>query len=204
MSKVSITLSGLACDKTTERSADEVYILVSGVRSDGVTHSARLPTDNGYWNMNDGSQQTDNPNGDSHIITNRLLFSSDLPIDQAWNLVFILMEEDGGTTVTPQQITSALLKNSGNPYLIAVGGILNILTSLGVYKKDTDDYIGSFGVCIQNTNGNISAQWSPKDNVIDDVTPQKDPNVGPNGHGFRMNGDGSNYFGWYRLDVVHS
>lgn len=201
MSKVSIVLSGLACDKTTEASADEVYILVSGLRSDGLQYSARLPTDNDQWDMNDGGQPTDNPNGDSHIITNRLLFSGDLAQGQSWNLVFILMEKDGATTATAQDVTSYLLTSSSNPYQIAVGGILSALTFLGLYKTDTDDYIGSFAVCIKNMGGVISADWLPKDNVIDDVTPQRDPNVGPNGHGFRMNGDGSNYFGWYRLDV---
>jgi hypothetical protein len=195
MANVTIQMRSLTCYKTTESGADEVYVLATGVRSDGATYNARLPGPRAHWDMNDGDQPTDNPRGDSHVITDKTLFTHTLADGQSWELVFLVMEEDGGTTATVQKLGALLLVNSRNPYLVAHGVLLGILTQLGFYKTDTDDYIGSFGVRIMNRGGQFNVQWRP----ISRVSGERANVDGTGGysHEFSMNGDGSRYVGRY-------
>ena len=97
----SLFMRELCCDKTTEQGADEVYIIISGKKSDGAVYDNREPGNSRHWDMNDGSQPTNNPNGDSHCITDRVLFTGDLKDGQTWWLNVIVGEEDGGTSSTP-------------------------------------------------------------------------------------------------------
>lgn len=97
---VELLMKVLCCDKTTEQGADEVYILVVGTRSDGAKYAARLPNDapgapQGHWDMNDGDQPTDNPHGDSHCVSQKSLFTGDLPLGQSWSLAIMMMELSG-------------------------------------------------------------------------------------------------------------
>jgi hypothetical protein len=189
MATVQVKIDTLECDDTTEAGADEVYILAFGKRSDGATYTVRHPGDGAHWDMNDGNQPTDNPNGDSHRITNKTIFVGDLTPGQSWDVLFMVMEEDGGTTKTVQEIGAGFLVESGNPYAIAGGVALGILTSLGLFIRDTDDYIGSFAVHIVNENGAIRVVWRTVDRVFAQYTFK-------NGFEFDMNGDGSLYKAW--------
>jgi hypothetical protein len=192
-------MAALSCDDTTEAGADEVYILVVGRRSDGATYAARIPGDAphlsaGHWDMNDGDQSTDNPSGDSRKITGKSLFQGELGPGQSWDVVFMIMEEDGGTTKKAQQVAAGVLAKSENPFAVAAGALLSILTEIGFFIDDSDDYIGSFGVHITSGAG---VQWR----AIDRVSSEKSNinNLGDREHEFRMHGDGSNYVGWYRF-----
>jgi hypothetical protein len=189
---IRLRMMSLKCDKTTEAGADEVYLLVYGRRSDGKTFQAKEP--GGHWDMNDGDQPWDNPNGDSRGITSKQLFVGDLPSGQSWSLGVMILEEDGGTTKDMQQIGAYLLKESGDPYGVTVGTLLSLLTKLGVWATDTDDYIGSFAVQVSNNNGNITSRWKSIDRV---TSSEGDSNSLE--YKFRMGGDGSNYIGHYRI-----
>lgn len=187
----------LCCDDTVEdQGADEVYILVFGRRTDGATFAARIPGEKQHWDMNDGNQPTDNPSGDSHCITGKSLFSGDLAPGQSWNLSVTVMEEDGGTTKTAQQVVGALLIETGDPYAAAAGTIIGGLAKLGVFITDTDDWPGSIGVRISNNNGSLRTEWRSKERIVDSI-PDPDDKGNPNKREFRMNGDGSNYVAWF-------
>jgi hypothetical protein len=192
-----IHMRGLACDHTTESGADEIYVLIAGKRSDGTLHADRIPGAHDHWDMNDGDQPTNNSNGDSHIIANKALFSRELPDGQTWEVIFMIMEEDGGTTETAQTIAAKILKNVDNPYAVAGGFVLDGLTRLGVYATDTDDFIGAFAVRITNQAGKMSVEWKALDRVASELA--NIDGLRDNGHEFRMNGDDSNYVGWYHF-----
>lgn len=193
-----LRMNKLCCDKTTEHGADEVYLLVFGRRSDGATFGARIPGNNQHWDMNDGNQPTDNPRGDSHCITNKLLMQGDLAEGQSWDVSVTVMEEDGGTGKPAQEVAAALLAESGDPYAASAGTILGILTRLGFFYTDTDDWMGSFGVRITNKQGQTEVSWNPKERMVHSIPDPEAPS-NPRRREFRMNGDGSNYVGWFEV-----
>jgi hypothetical protein len=198
---VEVKAATLQCVKTTERGADEVYMLVFARRTDGATVQLRLPgnyphSPQGHWDMNDNPDlQRNNPSGDSHIIDNKSLFTGELSGGQSWDIVVVVMEEDGGNSAEWQKAIAEAAQSSGNPYAIAAGVILEVYTSLfGAIVNDTDDYIGSYSLHVANNNGNVSLQWRPIDRIYD----QHDFK---NGHEYDMNGDGSNYKLWTFAEV---
>ena len=192
--------SAFCCDKTTEPGADEVYIVVAGKSNTGREYFGRLPNSSGHWDMNDGDQGTkpaSGYSGDAHCISDGALFS-DIRDGETWNFAVLIMEEDGGTTRTYQQIGSEVLKQIDNPYTQATGYVLGVLTKLGFFATDTDDYIGSFGVQVANSGGQFSVNWRNGDRVS---FSQADPNAPDQTtrHEFRFNGDGTNYVGWFYI-----
>lgn len=193
-------LRHLCCDQTTEPGADEVYIIVAGKSNTGREFFGRLPNFSGHWDMNDGDQGTKPASGytgDAHCIAEGALFS-DIRDGETWNFAVLIMEEDGGTTRTYQQIGSEVLKQIDNPYTQAAGYVLGVLAKLGFFATDTDDYIGSFGVQVANSGGQLSVSWRNGDHV---AFSQADPMASgqPTRHEFRFNGDGSNYVGWFYI-----
>ena len=203
-SAASLKMRQFCVDKTTENGADESYIAVVGTRSDGVTFSARLPADEpqkdaGHWDMNDGDQPTDNPDGDSHCITNKAVISTELKPGQSLSLLILLMEEDENTEKI-QDLAAAVLAAIGNPYTVAAAAVLETLTRLGVtLVPNSDEIYGSFGVNITNKDGEISAKWSSKNTV---ESSQDDPNRpdDDNAREYRMKGDGANVIGWFYVE----
>ncbi len=191
-----LLMNRLCCDKTTEDGADEVYIIVTGKNSNGETFSVRFPGESQHIDMNDGSQPNDNSDGDSHCITNRILCSVDILPGQSWDIVVLIMEEDGGTTKTAQEIGAAILDNTGNPASIVVGEILGVLTALGVYREDTDDYIGSFAMHASNdSDGQVRNSYRPIDRArVTLMAPEASRQVQ-----FRFDGDGSDYVGDFQF-----
>ena len=145
--------------------------------------------------MNNGGQPWDNPSGDSGRITNKVLFQQDIQPGQTWEVVIFVMEEDGQTAATAQSVLAALLANTGNPYAIAAATLLSILTKLGIYLSNSDDYIGSFAAKITNNGGQVSVSWRGIDRVYQMLNYK-------NGYEFDMNGDGSSYKCWTCLNVT--
>lgn len=195
-----VHMDGLCCDKTTEPGADEIYILVIGQGPNGTRYAARVPGPAMHWDMNDGKQGTNNPSGDSHCIADKDLFTRSMQEGDQWDLLFLIMEEDGGSTKTAQDIATGILAQTGNPYAIGGAAVLQVLTQLGIYLDNTDDYIGSFGVQLSCAAGLVTAAWRGVDRYTI-AQPNTDP-AGHPGFEFRMNGDGSNYVGWYHLRTV--
>ena len=193
-----LLMNRLCCDKTTEEGADEVYIIIAGKNSNGETFSVRFPGEGKHIDMNDGNQPSDNPNGDSHCITNRILCSVDILPGQSWDIIVLIMEEDGGTTKTAQEIGAAILDNTGNPAAIVVGEVLGILTELGVYREDTDDYIGSFAMHASNdSDGQVRNSYRPIDRArVTLMAPEATRQVQ-----FRFDGDGSDYVGDFQFTL---
>jgi hypothetical protein len=193
--QVELSMQGFCCDKTTEAGADEVYILVYGRSSNGQTYEARIPGPQ-HWDMNDGNQPDDNPSGDSHCIHNKSLFVGELPDGGSWDLLVMVMEEDNGDSSKWQKAVSKAAISSGNPYAVVGGAILAAYTELfGGIIHDTDDYIGSYAVHI--ANGQIS--WKPVDRVVHVIPWGGSDSTNPARREVRMNGDGSNYVGWYQI-----
>jgi hypothetical protein len=191
MANVQIVLDTLECNATTEAGADEVYVLVFGTKSDGQKFGSRVPGEgrDGHWNMNDGNQPTDAPEGDSHRITNKVMFTGDLQPGESWDVVFMVMEEDGGSSKTAQAGAADMLSHTGNPFAVLGGLLLGALNALGFWIDDTDDYIGSFATHITNDGGSINVIWRTVDRVTDQYKYK-------NGWEFDMNGDGSSYKLW--------
>jgi hypothetical protein len=191
--QVRLTLESMTCNKTTEAGADEVFIMVSARRSDGVTSLTRLPGDGRHWDMNDGDQPTDNPNGDSHTITNRPLFAGDLLPGQSYDLAVTVMEEDGANTARAQELLAAKLASTGNPFALAGAGIISLATALGIHVDDSDDVPGAFSVHIVNDGGKVAGSFAGIDRVAAEEAPSDSR------HGFRFNGDGSTYSATFAL-----
>jgi hypothetical protein len=193
-------MRGLACDDTTEEGADEVFIMVIGRRTDGATFHSRWPAEGQHWDMNDGDQPTDNPSGDSHMITKKPLFAGELSAGQSWDVVVAIMEEDGGNSKQAQEAASDLLIASANPFAVTGGILLKAITNAGLkFINDTDDFIGSFAVHIANDNGTIKVTWNSVDRVKSEITGID--NMADRGHEYRMLGDDSDYVGWYHINV---
>lgn len=172
----------LSCQKTTENGQDEVYILVAGKTSDGREVRNRLPSPSGHWDINDGRD----PRAFGPV---RLV---DMPLSpgQSARFVVAIMEEDGGTTQPWQEMAGQILGTIPTGITQALAGFLNTIGKFLVFH-DSDDYIGSFEIKIRNENGALNSEWAALErcNYI--------PNAeGPDTHGFRLNGDGSGYFGW--------
>jgi hypothetical protein len=198
MSEVILYMEKFCCDKTTEAGADEVYMLVVGNRSDGKNFAVRLP-DQGHWDMNDDKNgKTDAPEGDSHCLTSKYPFGSQIEPDQTWNLNMLFMEGDGGTTKEIQQIASQVLQRIDDPYAAGAGKILSVLTQLGFKFKDTDDVLGEVGVRITNDRGQIDVEWSAKDRIVH-INPAPFYRNAMRHKEIRMNGDGSNYVCWIEM-----
>lgn len=195
---VHLRMQQLCSDKTTENGADEVYIMVYARRSDGATYLQRWPSNapgesSGHWDMNDGDQPTDNPDGDSHCITNKTLFSEDIEPGQSWQVTVILAEEDGGTSADLQNTVGELASAVPDPFVSGAGAVLVALSELGLKIEDSDDYIGSFSVRISAGDDGLSTEWNAGDRIAEDSTDGA-------AKVYRMGGDGSNYIGWYRAD----
>lgn len=188
------------CDQTTEEGADEVYFILVGKSNNGREVFQRLPGSSNHWNMNDGDQGTKPASGyegDAHCIDDGTLFS-DIRSGETWSFAILIMEEDGGTSKKYQELASRALALVDDPYARAAGTILGVLTKLGLFATDTDDYIGSFGVRVTYSGGPPSATWQSGDRVSGS---QNDPDAphNANRHEFRFNGDGSNDVGWFYI-----
>jgi Ricin-type beta-trefoil lectin domain-like len=209
MGEIRVMLSALRCNDTTEWSADEVYILVVGRRNDGTTFSARLPKNafrvpEGHWDMNDSGESHDNQKGDSRKITNKILFSNQLPEGATWDLAIIVMEEDDGTTIN---VLDSIIQKLGMlpagikpfDYVVQiVGGVLRGRDDDGfIGFRDTDDYIGSFAVHVTRRNGAVVPEWRKIDRI--NHTQNNINGIGEFEYEIIMNGDGSSYPGWYRI-----
>ncbi len=188
----------LCCDKTTEQGADEVYITILGTKKGSNDFYTRIPSTTTHWDMNDGNQGTDNPTGDSHCISNRTLFHGELKPGETYFLNVSICEEDGGTTKKYQEIAAEIIKQSGDPYVATAGELISIITKLGGFFTDTDDWMGMFGVKVTNNDGVISVEWSSKEGIIH-MIPDHDFPSDINRKELRMNHDGSNYVGWFGI-----
>jgi hypothetical protein len=184
----------LECNKTTEKGADEVYVVIVAQRSDGANLGGRLPGPGMHWDMNDNPKLGVNrPSGDSYRRMGSW-FTATVKPGESLDVVFLVMEEDGGNTQFAQKNVGAVLLQTGNPIAAGAGAILQGLASLGFYAEDTDDFIGSFGAHVTNVDGKISVEWRPMDRVYA-THPYK------NGFEFDMNGDGSHYKNWMKYEV---
>lgn len=179
----------LCCNKTTESGADEVYIMVMMQGDDKSNkYFDRVPPS--HWDMNDGDQPTNNPNGDSHCITQRPLYYGDLKDGETKWFNIVVSEEDGGNTSGYQAAASSLLIKTGNPYAVGAGIVIGALTELGFSITDSDDWMGMFGVKVTNNHGQMSVVWVPKDGVAGSHSNIMQPNAD-----FTLTHDGSNYTG---------
>lgn len=186
----------LCCDKTTELGADEVYIIVLGKSSTGQVYSGREPGPEAHWDMNDGNQGTDNPNGDSHCITNKQLFYGNIEDGETWWFNIQVGEEDGGTTRGIQEKAADILSMIDNPYAQGAAAILSVLNQFGFCFEDTDDWMGMIGVQVTNQGGQLQIHWNGKEGIVHSIPDPDDPG-NPAKMEFRMNHDGSNYVGWF-------
>ncbi len=193
--QVQLSIESMTCNKTTEKGADEIFVLIAAHRSDGVTTLTRWPGEGSHVDMNDGDQPTDNPDGDSHTITNRVLFVGELSPGQSYDLAVTIMEEDGGNTAKAQAALAAGLAKAGNPIAVAGGAVLGLITAAGIHVEDSDDVPGAFSVHLVNKAGAIQATFEPVDRV---EAEEAHPDLR---HGFRFIGDGSRYSATFAVTV---
>jgi hypothetical protein len=202
--QVELQLWGLGCYKTTESGADEVYIVTVGRRSDGATFNRRSPGEtpkiaSGHWDMNDQGgrerippEMVDPTTGDARVITKKSLFIGELEPGQSWDLVVLVLEEDGESSLRAQQVAGEMLVSTGNPYAVAAGAVLTVLAKLQIGITDTDDYLGSFAVRIANDEGEIKYDWRRVDRIDREY-----PTLLNFGEGspreYRLRGDGTEY-----------
>ena len=190
-------LDYLRCDKTTENGEDEIYLLLAGVSSLGHTWAARFPDGKGHWDLNDGNSENRTFNGDV------IMWERDLEPGEVVTLAISVMEEDGGTSATYTDMLAALLVESGEPDAMFAGTILGVL---GKYLnfKDSDDFIGSFVVRIQDNTvvrggggWTHTVSWRSVDRVSSHrpIPPPPPPLPYTSAHEFDFNGDGSLYTG---------
>ena len=191
----------ICCRKTTEKGVDEVIFRVIAVCSNPQKNMA---FDYGPYDMNDGEGLTDNIGGTSKCIT-KVSFQGNL-VDSAidrgdrWIVTVILNEIDGGDTASAQQLLAGMLVESGNPYAMVAGGVLEGLTKLGVKLENKDDYIGAVSFRLDNNNGIISTGFIPVAQCrINDE--EKDQNGEPRKIRCTFDGSGSDYDCYFYIDL---
>jgi hypothetical protein len=192
-----VYLRQFCCDKTTEAGADEVYLIVTGRSSNGYELNVRKPGTNLHWDMNDGDQGNDRDKvaQDSHCITDRPVATLDIAEGETWNINIALCEEDGGTSQDYQQIASQLLIKIGDPFSVSAGVFLNALTQLGLFIRDTDDWMGMIGVKVTKRQGKLEVQYKGKDGIVSSGRDPDYPGAMERAE-LRMNHDGTNYVIW--------
>jgi hypothetical protein len=187
---------GLSCDARTDGPCppdceDEVYLLVAVETSDGRTYQTRLPSnavkeERGHWNFKPGNDDDSN-----HRRRNIHLLTMPLESEQIMGVSVFVMEEDDGSPNWAQALSDGL-KKAPDPRAVAAGIGFDIIRN---NFRNSDDYIGAFGVHIYNDKGTLIVNWSRIDRVVSEVE-----NVnGKDTHEFRMNGDGSNYVTWLKV-----
>lgn len=191
-----IMLDRIYCYDQTEnllgRSADEVYILIFAQKSSGEAKLVRTPGLGNEWNMTkDPKDGDDNPNGNSHAITNKEIFYETLKENEYWDLAITVCEYDSWNSSDLQSRASEVLIASGNPYAAGAGAILGALNLLGVKFEDSDDWMGMIGARISFRNGKLRTSWTSKGGIVNSV-PAYDK-MNPSKYIFRMNHDGSDY-----------
>ncbi len=152
----------LECHKTTERSEDEVYFIISGKTNRGKNIIERVPGYNhgDHWDMNDGKKDA------NRNIRNRQVFTMNLDSGEIVQLNVLMMEEDGGTSKEWQQLAGAILIKIPDPTgTCQTIGSISLIISPFLNFKDRDDFIGSFAVTIQNKDGVLITQWAGLDQV---------------------------------------
>jgi hypothetical protein len=187
-SKSATLVVNLDCMDTTEAGEDEVYIILIGKTSDGRVVQARLPADMpheeaGHWNMNDGDDDNN-----KHINGIRLA-TADLASGQsiAWDV--LLMEEDGGTSARWQELASAILKETGDPYALAAAGILDFMKKVGFkIVDDKDEFLGAWSVVVTNKGGTLNTEWRAMNRIFQEDPERKDQFLPRNSHRFYLNG----------------
>ena len=193
-----LVMRDLICNKTTESGADEVYLLINGKDPNNTGYLERFPGSNFHWDMNDGDQGVDQSSGDSHEITNKVLVAGTLRQGESWSLNLTLMEEDGGESRGYQQQAAEMLRLCDDPYAQAGGKILDVLTRLGFFLVDSDDWMGMLGCKISNLDGTLLVEWLSKDGIADAIGDPQDPkNI--NKIQTVMTHDGSSYRGTFNV-----
>ncbi len=178
----------LWCDATTEHGQDEIYYIIAAKLSNGTTITNRLPGPTGHWDINDGKPPRN--------INDVLLQPVSLLPGESASILVTIMEEDGGTSKTWQEIATGLLVLIPDPTGIseAAAGVLEFLGQFLIIQ-DPDDFIGSYQILLRNESGTITTQWFPLSGVSENIP----GGGGPGTHGFRFNGSKTNYFGWGKL-----
>jgi hypothetical protein len=182
---VSFNMPYLESFQTTEAGEDEIYLIVTGRwRSTGETFSYRFPNASGHWDMNDRE-------GDPPVLNQHLLKLT-LNEGDAVDLVVMVMEEDGGTVNEWVDIAASV----GGALSKTAGTILGAISKLIPTITDTDDFIGAFSVRIENVDGSIRAQFTPRDRAYN----YGDPMLYWKSYRIDMNGDGSDYHSLFSVD----
>jgi hypothetical protein len=174
--QVKISMPYLESFQTTEHGEDEVYLLVSGKWGNGQTFSYRFPDAAGHWDLNDGD-------GDPPV-RNQNLLNVGMFDGQVLDLVILMMEEDGGTSKPWVDIASTV----ASVVLPEASSVLGVITSF-LNFEDSDDFIGSFSMHIEQRNGQTLTSFRPMDRVYG----SSDPSKYWISFAVNMNGDGSNY-----------
>jgi hypothetical protein len=144
----------------------------------------------------------DNQRGDSRKITNKTLFDGDLPEGMTWDLTFFVMEEDGGNpekVLNSIQNVSKKVGGEDNPLVKVLGVAVGFLMPIAKLfpNIDTDDYIGSFRVTVTRKGGVAVPAWEMLDRGK--ITHRNVNGLGEDEIEIIMDGDGSQYPGWYRI-----
>jgi hypothetical protein len=124
------------------------------------------------------------------------LFEKTLRPGESWDVAVLFCEEDGGNSKDLQILAGELASRVPNPFVAAAGALLAALGQFGFNITDTDDYLGSYAVHIENRNGTLTTDWHQLDRLYHF---RIDPNR-REAMELKMNGDGSRYESWF--DVV--
>jgi hypothetical protein len=179
---VTLHMAGLACDGTTDGwpgPEDEVYIKVTLRRFlSGIWYK---------WGYDKNDRVWKEGNPDPRYVPDPALGQGDhWDMSEGSRIGNILLLPLAVGVNEAWEVTVSLLEDDDNRHL----------------PDTVKTTIGSFAVTIENKDGQIKTTWSTQANVIDDVPPSRLPDGykgSDNNHGFRMNGDGSNYYGWYTV-----
>ena len=156
-----IVLEELSCSKTTEMGEDEVFVLVAGANSAKGAISSVAPSASGHWDMND--------HGDKSLRTlNHNFYIGEIPDNSLTFLSFQFMEQDGGNAGTYIKVVNEVGGNVaqqvfGKTYPIA-GTVISAVQSAidkvaGWLPIDTDDFLGSFNLIVNNKGGTVTIDW---------------------------------------------
>lgn len=182
----------LHCDKTTEAGEDEVYYVVNTLKSDGTGFGSRLPGDTSHWDMNDGNKRPD--------VQNVIISDFNLLEGQSAKIVFTIMEEDGGSAFGWLDFAKGVDKRArenGITSPVPVAPFVDFVKSFIPDIGDSDDWIGTFQVDVTKRNGSLVADWSAVQRANFLGYNQQE---GRTRGDFRFNGDGTNYYGWGKLN----
>lgn len=174
----------LMCEETTENSEDEIFYVTAWRTSSGREGGQRFPDHPLHWSVND--------NGAKRAINNVWIADVALQPGEVLQVGVAVFEVDETLDARKEgEIAAAVLAMIPSDYTKVAGSILGTIAPF-LLVKNTNDFLGAFRFTVTPTAAGAETAFQP----VDRVSWHQAAGYAPGSHEFRLNGDGSRYYGW--------